>query len=356
MGRQRQQPRIVADEDFGQRLGQQLTGSQHRHTGHRNDARTFAQQAFQLVLIVRAKVVADNGRCALRIADEHRREHKAHIHKHAVGRNAVRAEQLEQLHVVQRTDQRHRDIRHQLADAVGAGFEQLPQAEQRLCKIQAAAGTALSKVENGRHTADHLADDRRRRRTGQPKTRHADEHEVQHHVGRARRHREEQAQLGLFRGNKEALEQVLQHERRLECQQNAAIQQTAGQQLGRCAQQQRHGPQQCQADDAENRADAHSRNGQHTEQPVCALLIAHAQRHGDQRTAARADHKAEAAQHLDIGVNEVQRRERRFARAVRDKEAVHNRVDRREDHHDNGRRREFQQPPRGKVVGQLDLV
>ena len=160
----------------------------------------------------------------------------------------------------------------------------------------------------------------------------SDEHEVQHHVGRARRHREEQAQLGLFRGNKEALEQVLQHERRLECQQNAAIQQTAGQQLGRCAQQQRHGPQQCQADDAENRADAHSRNGQHTEQPVCALLIAHAQRHGDQRTAARADHKAEAAQHLEIGVNEVQRRERRFARAVRDKEAVHNRVDRREDH------------------------
>ena len=62
-----QQPRIVADEDFGQRLGQQLTGSQHRHTGHRNDARTFAQQVFQFVLIVRAKVVADNGRCTLRI-------------------------------------------------------------------------------------------------------------------------------------------------------------------------------------------------------------------------------------------------------------------------------------------------
>ena len=56
MGRQRQQPRIVADEDFGQRLGQQLTGSQHRHTGHCNDARTFAQQVFQFVLIVRAKV------------------------------------------------------------------------------------------------------------------------------------------------------------------------------------------------------------------------------------------------------------------------------------------------------------
>ena len=119
----------------------------------------------------------------------------------------------------------------------------------------------------------------------------------------------------------------MEHERRLECQQNAAIQQAVGQQLGRCAQQQRHRPQQCQTDDAEDRADAHSRNGQHTEQPVGALLIAHAQRHGDQRTAARADHKAEAAQHLDIGVDEVQCRERRFARAVRDKEAVHDRVD-----------------------------
>ena len=107
MYRQRQQARIVADKDFGQRPGQQLTGSQHRHPGHRNDARTFAQQVFQFVLIVRAKVVADNGRTALRIADEHRREHKAHIHKHAVGRNAVRAEQLEQLDVIQRADQRH---------------------------------------------------------------------------------------------------------------------------------------------------------------------------------------------------------------------------------------------------------
>ncbi len=79
VGRQRQQARIIADKDFCQRPGQQLTGSQHRHPGHRNDARTFAQQVFQFVLIVRAKVVADNGRCALRIADEHRREHKAHI-------------------------------------------------------------------------------------------------------------------------------------------------------------------------------------------------------------------------------------------------------------------------------------
>ena len=107
MGRQRQQTRIVADEDLCQRLGQQLTGNQHRHTGHRNDARTFAQQVLQLVPIARAEVVADDGRCALRIADERRREHEAHIHKHAVGRNAIRTEQLEQLHVVQRTDQRH---------------------------------------------------------------------------------------------------------------------------------------------------------------------------------------------------------------------------------------------------------
>ena len=110
------------------------------------------------------------------------------------------------------------------------------------------------------------------------------------------------------------------------------------------------------AESAEQHTQHGGCNRQHTEQPVCALLIAHAQRHGDQRTAARADHKAEAAQHLKIRVDEVQRRKRRFTRIVRDKEAVHNRVDRREDHHDNGRRREFQQPPRGKVVGQLDLV
>ena len=356
MGRQRQQPRIVADKDFCQRPGQQLTGSQHRHPGHRNDARTFAQQVFQFVLIVRAKVVADDGRTALRIADEHRREHKAQIHKHAVGRNAVRAEQLEQLDVVQRTDQRHRDIRHQLADAVGAGFEQLPQAEQRLGEAEPAAGAALHKIEDRGHTADHLADDRGRRRTGQPKTRHADEHEVQHHVGRARRHREEEAQLRLFRGNKEALEQILQHERRLKCQQNAAIQQTAGQQLGRCAQQQRHGLQQRKAESAEQHTQHGGCNGQHTEQPVCTVLIAGAQRHGNKGAAARADHEAEAAQHLDIGVDEVQRRKRRFTCIVRDKEAVHDGVDGGKDHHDNGRCRKFQQPPGSKVVGQLDLV
>ena len=80
-------------------------------------------------------MVADNGRCALRIADEHRREHKAHIHKHAVGRDAVRTEQLEQLDVIQCADQRHRNVRHQLARAVCAGLEQLPQTEQWLGEI-----------------------------------------------------------------------------------------------------------------------------------------------------------------------------------------------------------------------------
>ena len=301
-------------------------------------------------------MVADDGRAALRIADEHRREHKAQIHKHAVGRNAVRAEQLEQLDVVQRTDQRHRDIRHQLADAVGAGLEQLPQAEQRLGEAEPAAGAALHKIEDRGHTADHLADDRGRRRTGQPKTRHADEHEVQHHVGRACRHREEQAQLGLFRGNKEALEQVLQHERRLKCQQNTAVGQAAGQQLRRCAQPQSHRLQQRKAESGEQHTQHGGCNHQHTEQLIGAFFIAGAQRHGNKGAAARADHKAEAAQHLDIGVDEVQRRKRRFTCIVRDKEAVHDGVDGGKDHHDNGRCRKFQQPPGGKVVGQLDLV
>ena len=148
----------------------------------------------------------------------------------------------------------------------------------------------------------------------------------------------------------------MQHERRLERQQNAAIQQAAGQQFRRCAQQHGYRFQQCKTESAEQHTQHGGCNRQHTEQPVCALFIAGAQRHGNKGAAARADHKAEAAQHLKIRVDEVQRRKRRFTRIVRDKEAIHDGVNRRKDHHDNGRCREFQQPPGGKVVGQLDLV
>ena len=174
--------------------------------------------------------------------------------------------------------------------------------------------------------------------------------EVQHHIGRTRCHREAEAQPRLFGCNKKALEQILQHERRLKCQQNAAVGQAAGQQLGRCAQPQGHRLQQRKAESAEQHTQHGGCNHQHTEQPVCTVLIAGAQRHGNKGAAARADHKAEAAQHLKIRVDEVQRRKRRFTRIVRDKEAIHDGVNRRKDHHDNGRCREFQQPPGGKVV------
>ena len=50
-------------------------------------------------------MVADDGRTALGIADEHRCKDKAHVHQHAVGRHAVGADKFHQLQVVQRTDQ-----------------------------------------------------------------------------------------------------------------------------------------------------------------------------------------------------------------------------------------------------------
>ena len=143
----------------------------------------------------------------------------------------------------------------------------------------------------------------------------------------------------------------MQHERRLERQQNAAIQQAVGQQFFRRAQQHGYRFQQCKTDGGKNHTKDRRSHRQHTEQLICAFLVAGAQRHSDEGTAACADHEAEAAQHLDIRVDEVQRRERRFAREVRDKEAVHDGVNRRKDHHDNGRCREFQQPPRCKVIG-----
>ena len=296
-------------------------------------------------------MVADDGRTALRIADEHRREHKAHIHKDAVGRNAVRTEQLEQLDVVQCADQRHRDVRHQLARTVCAGLEQRPQAEQRLGEAEPTVGAAFDKIEDRGHAADHLADDRGRCRAGQPQPRHTYKDEVQHHIGRTRCHREAEAQLRLFGCNKKALEQILQHERRLKCQQNTTVSQATGQQFRRCAQPQGHRLQQRKAESAEQHTQHGGCDHQHTEQLIGALFIAGAQRHGNKGAAARADHKAEAAQHLKIRVDEVQRRERRFARVVRDKKAVHNRVNGGKNHHHDGRRRKSQQPPRGKMVG-----
>ena len=341
---------VVADERLRQRRGHQLGTGKHRHTGNRQHRNALAEQVLQFIVVFSTIMVADDGRTALGIADEHRCKDKAHVHQHAVGRHAVGADELHQLQVVQRTDQRGRQVGHQLAGTVGAGLAQRFGAELGPYKVQQAGVFAVEKVEHRADAAHHLADDGSRRRANDAAAQHTHQQKVQYDVGQARQHSEGQAQLRLFGGDEKALEKELHHKGCLEQQQDAAVHQAVRQQFRRSAQQLGGRLQQEPANDGGDNAH-HDRGGsQHREQVVRLLFIASAQCHGDQRAAAGAYHEAQAAKRLQERVDQVQSRKCRFTGKIRDKKAIHHAVHRGEDHHDNGRCHKTQQAAGGKMV------
>ena len=89
----------------------------------------------------------------------------------------------------------------------------------------------------------------------------------------------------------------------------------------------------------------------HGKQPVGVFSVALAHRLADEGAAAGADHEAEGRERHEHGEDEVERGEGVLAHAVGDKEAVHDAVDRGDDHHDDAGHREAQELLVGKVVG-----
>ena len=146
----------------------------------------------------------------------------------------------------------------------------------------------------------------------------------------------------------------MQHERGCERDVDAAVEHAVLHDALACAHQAGDGTDERDAQHGQYQADNHDEADHHRENAVGLFPVAAAQFLGDERAATRAEHEARAAQHHDEWHDEIQRRERRFADIVGDKEAVHHVVNRCEDHHDDGGRDEVQQSRIGEVVGKLN--
>ena len=299
-------------------------------------------------------VVADDGGAADGIADEHRHEQEGRIHDDAVGRHAVFARKAEQLIVIEDVDQRHREVGHQLGRAVDTGVPQDMAVELGLAEVQPTRVVPVHKIKHRQQTADDLADKGRNGRTLDTPVERADQNDVQHHIGAARAHRKGKAEVRLFGGNEKALEHILQNKGGQRDQQDAAIPQRIVQHLPLCAQQRSHRLNDEQTDDREDDARNEGRDQEQAEKFIGLLVVALAQRDTYNGRAAGTQHEADGADQHRQRHDEVDRSKSRFAHKVRDAQAVHDAVDRGEQHGTDAGQHKPDQPGIGKVVGQLN--
>ena len=128
MGCQLKKPGVVAYEEAGQRRGQQAGGNGQQDTAGGHEQRALAKKALQLTVVLRAEVKADHRCAADRVADKDGHEDELDVHQHTVGGNAVLADEVHELEVIQHTHQGGGDVAHQLGRAVAAGLENGAQA------------------------------------------------------------------------------------------------------------------------------------------------------------------------------------------------------------------------------------
>ena len=217
--------------------------------------------------------------------------------------------------------------------------------------MQLAAVPLSEEIEERQQPADALAQRRSDGRARDAPAEHADEQRVEHHVRRARRHGHREAELRLARRGKQALKCELQHIGRVRDQDEPAVAHTVLQQLALRAEQLRHGPQQHDAEHTERQTGQGRHADDHGKQPVGVFSVALAHRLADEGAAAGAEQEADAAEDHQIRHDEVHGRECGLARKIRDEKAVRHAVDRREDHHHDGRQRHAQQAAVAEVAG-----
>ena len=160
--------------------------------------------------------------------------------------------------------------------------------------------------------------------------------------------------MGLFGGDKEALEHILQNEEGQADHQEAAITDGIVQHLALCAQQRRRRADDENADSGEDDAQNQARPDEEAEIAVGLFPVALAQRDAHDGAAAGAKHEAHRAHQHGQGHDKVDRRKGRFAHKVRDAQAVHDAVDGSEQHGADAGQHEPQQAGIGKMIGQLD--
>ena len=195
-----------------------------------------------------------------------------------------------------------------------------------------AGGALIEEVEHRQHAAHGLADEGGDGRALYAAVEHTHKNNVQYHVGDARRYREGETQMGIFGGDKEALEHILQNEEGQAGHQEAAIPDGVVQHLALGTQQGRCRTDGKKADDCEQEARHKTGPDEEAEIAVGLFPVSLAQRDAHDGAAAGAQHKADSAQQLRQRHDEVDRCKSRFAHKVGNTQAVHDAVDGGEQH------------------------
>lgn len=114
MDRQFIESRVIPHKEPGKRPGQKKCPHAHSNAGNHHERNAFAEHILHLAFVVRPIVIADNGRGADGIANEHGDKEEAHIHNHPVGGHAVLPQEFEQLEIIDHGGDGAGDIGHQL--------------------------------------------------------------------------------------------------------------------------------------------------------------------------------------------------------------------------------------------------
>ena len=212
-------------------------------------------------------------------------------------------------------------------------------------------GAPAEKVEHRQHAAHGLTDEGGDGCALHAAVEHTHKNNVQYHVGDARRYREGEAQMGLFGGDEEALEHILQNKGGQGQHQDAAIPDRVIQHLALGTQQGRCRTDGKKADDCEQEARHKTGPDEEAEIAVGLFPVALAQRDAHDGAAAGAKHEAHRAHQHRQGHDKVDRRKGRFAHKVRDAQTIHDAVDGGEQHGADAGQHEPQKAAVIKVVG-----
>ena len=346
---------VVADEYLRKYAGKQCCRGGKHHAAAEREGDALAEQIVELLLVARAVVEGNDRRSADRVSDEYRDKYELDVHQYAVCRNAVPAQIFQQPEVVDHADNGGADVAHQLGAAVGARLQYGAQLKTGAGELQQAVVFA-QEVYKGYQPADTLAQPRGDSRPGDAPAERADKERIQHHIRNACGNGDGKAHFGLFGGDKEALEYVLEHEGDGEPRDNPAVKHAVIQHFGRCAEKFRHRAHEYHAERGKHGAQYKREVYYHGKQLFGAFAFAFAQRFGNKRSAARADHEAHPAQHHYERHDKVHRGKRRLPHKVGNEKTVHDAVDRGEYHHaDRGQYKAYQ-PFVCEMIGYPNVV
>ena len=306
-------------------------------------------------MILRAVLEAHERGGADGVAHEHGGEHHHRVHDDAVGRYAVLADEAQKLPVVQDAHEAHGNVGDHLGRPVGAGAPDNGPAQVRAHEVQVRRALA-GEVDERNAAADELADVGGERSARQAPAEHADEQKVEKDVRHARGHDDQKAVLGLARRDEEALEGVLQDEKRQRDHHHAAVERGIVVHLAAGGGTERggRGLHEEPAADGERRAHGEGEDDEQREVAPRPGPVALAQGLGHKRAAAGADHHAHGSEDHHGWEDQVHSRQRRLARVVRHEEPVHDGVAGREDHHGDGGQREPNEGAGGEMFGHID--